>query len=88
MNIEDRLRVLARSAHRESPPSVDVADRVVRVLLTREPATISLPERTWMWMAGLSVAAAATVLVAAIPFYEAWNDPFIEVVETISWVIQ
>jgi hypothetical protein len=88
MTIEDRLRVLARSARNEPPPSVDVADRVVRVLLAREQAQISLPERTWMWMAGLSVAVAATVLVVAIPFYEVWNDPFIEVVETISWVIQ
>jgi hypothetical protein len=88
MNVEDRLRELARSARREPPPSVDVADRVVRILLAREPAFISLPERTWMWMAGLSVAVAATVLVVAIPFYEVWNDPFIEVVETISWVIQ
>ena len=88
MNVEDRLRVLARSARRESPPPVDVADRVVRTLVARESACVSLPERTWMWMAGLSVAVAATVLVAAIPFYGMWNDPFVEVVETISWVIQ
>ncbi len=88
MNIEDRLRAWAHTALREPPPSVDVADRVVKVLLTEGTTVVAFPERTWMWMAGLSVAVAAAVLVAAIPFYEAWNDPFIEVVETISWVIQ
>ncbi|MBP8304862.1 MAG: hypothetical protein KBE04_12135 [Phycisphaerae bacterium] len=85
MNVDEHLRRLAGLARGDSPPKVDVADRVVRALAAREPAQ---PERTWMWMAGLSAAAAAAVAVMAIPFYEMWNDPFREVVETISWVIQ
>ena len=88
MNADERFRRLAGRAREDSPPPIDVADRVVRVLTARPPAAVSMPERTWMWMAGLSVAAAAAVGVMAIPFYEMWNDPFTEVVETISWVIQ
>lgn len=88
MNVDAYLRQLAGLAREDSPPQVDVADRVVRALAARQPAQVALPERTWMWMAGLSAAAAAAVGIMAIPFYEMWNDPFREVVETISWVIQ
>ena len=87
MNIDDRLNALARQGRSDSPPAVDVADRVVQILTT-SPHMVVLPERLWMWMAGLSCAAAVAVLVVAVPFYDLWNDPFLEVMETISWVIQ
>jgi len=87
MNIDDRLKALARQGHGDSPPAVDVADRIVQILTT-SPHMVVLLERLWMWMAGLSCAAAVAVLVVAVPFYDLWNDPFLEVMETISWVIQ
>ena len=88
MTIEDRLRALARQGRGDTPPTVDVADRVVRALTSQSPQGASLVERTWMWMAGLScVAAVAVVVIAAVPVYDLWSDPFAEVVEAISWVI-
>jgi hypothetical protein len=88
MTIEDRLTALARRSRGETPPPVDVADGVIRALRAQPAAVTAFPERLWMWMAGLSCAAAVAVIVAAVPFYGLWNDPLVEVVETISWVIQ
>lgn len=90
MTIEDRLGALARHVRGDTPPAVDVSDRVVRILRSPSPNNAYLPERIWMWMAGLSCVAAAAVVSVALPFWLSglWNDPFVEVVETISWVIQ
>jgi cation transport ATPase len=87
MTIEDRLRAMARQGRGDTPPTVDVADRVVRALTSQSPQGASLVERTWMWMAGLSCVAAVAVVVVAVPCCGLWNDPFVEVVEAISWVI-
>jgi hypothetical protein len=89
MTIEDRLNALARQGRGETVPEVEVADRVVRLLTVQPSLPAALPDRLWMWMAGLSCAAAAAVLVVAVvPFYGVVADPLVEVMETISWVIQ
>jgi hypothetical protein len=88
MTFEDRLVTLARYGRGETPPTVDAAEAVIRALTARPSELAVLPVRLWMWMAGLSCAMAAVVTIAAIPFYGLWNDPLIEVVEAISWVIQ
>jgi hypothetical protein len=87
MTLEDRLIHLARKGRSESPPIVDAADGVIRTLTERPSHAGVWADRLWMWMAGLSCAAAAIVTLVALPFYGSWNDPLVEVVETISWVI-
>jgi hypothetical protein len=87
MTLEDRLISLARKGRGESPPIVDAAEGVIRTLTERARHPAVWPDRLWMWIAGLSCAAAAIVTLVALPFYGFWNDPLVEVVETISWVI-
>ena len=87
MNIDERLNALVHRARDETPPAVDVADRVLWILST-PLHPVFRPERLWMWMAGLSSMVAASVLATAFLYFNVWNDPFTEVLETISWVIQ
>jgi hypothetical protein len=88
MKPEDRLVLLARHGRAEIPPTADVTEGVIRALTARPVEPAFLPERLWMWMAGVSCTAAALVTIAAIPFCGLWNDPLAEVVEAISWVMQ
>jgi hypothetical protein len=87
MTVEDRLISLARKGRNESPPIVDTADGVIRTLTERPSPTAVWADRLWMWIAGVSCAAAVLVTLVALPFYGFWSDPLVEVVETISWVI-
>jgi hypothetical protein len=84
MNEEELLRTLARSAKTQPPPAVDVAGAVVQRI--RSPR--SNADSPLIWMAGLSAAAAAILLVYSVGLWSAWRDPVTELLLSTTPVLQ
>jgi len=72
----DRFERLARIAHAESPPEVDVVGRV----LARVRGTIPAQPRARVWplAVAVSTAAAASILLAAYTL-TGFQEPFVEI---------
>jgi hypothetical protein len=84
MNDEELLKTLARSAKTEPPPAVNVAGPVLRRIQDlRRNADSPL-----IWMAGLSAAAAAILLVYSVGLWSAWRDPMTELLLSTTPVLQ
>ena len=95
MKNESFLEALSARARSESPPSVDVAGRVIARLnasagrLTAEQNRIErMAERPLLWLAAASSAVAASVVVAAIMVYNTSTGPLYEISQAIAWVAQ
>ncbi len=80
--------MLAARARSESPPRVDVSGRVITVLATEQKRFDRMSEKSLMWVAVLSSALAASVMVIAMISYFLQANPLAEITETISWVMQ
>ena len=95
MKHESLFEALSARARSESPPSVDIAGRVIAILnasagrLTVEQNRIEgMAERPLLWLAAASSAVAASVVVAAIMVYNASTGPLYEISRAIAWVAQ
>jgi anti-sigma-K factor RskA len=88
MNWEQKIERLAAQARAETPPRVDVAQRVLQTLTAGAPAPLTMPERFWMWLAAASSAVAVPAAVAAFVLYSRSGTPLNEIVEAISWAMQ
>jgi len=95
MKNESLFEALSARARNETPPSVDVAGRVIAILnasaghLTVEQNRIErMAERPLLWLAAASSAIAASVVVAAIMVYNASTGPLYEISQAIAWVAQ
>jgi hypothetical protein len=88
MNIEKRLEQLAALAKNEQSPQVNVASSVLGAISYQTARCDVASERQLMWVAVVSSAVAAMVVVAAVAAYYNVADPITEVSEAISWVIQ
>jgi hypothetical protein len=86
-NLDEKLKRLAVKAYGETPPRIDVADRVIAIL-TAEKYRQSVPEKPLMWMAAFSSVAAVVAVLFAIVLYNAGTDPLAEISQAISWVVQ
>jgi len=88
MRNENRFEILATRARGETPPRVDVAGRVLAILETDQNRLVRMSERPLMWVAVVSSALAASVMVIAVISYYIQANPLAEISETISWVMQ
>jgi len=92
-NVAELFESLIARARGETPPRVDVADRVVAILTAKQARRdrawlVSATERPWMYLAAISSAAAIPAGLLAFLLYQTWADPLAELVEAISWVMQ
>jgi hypothetical protein len=88
MKNESFLEALSARARSESPPSVDVAGRVIARLNAEQNRIERMSERPLLWLAAASSAVAASVVVAAIMVYNASTGPLYEISQAIAWVAQ
>ncbi|MDO8303179.1 MAG: hypothetical protein Q7T18_08055 [Sedimentisphaerales bacterium] len=88
MNIEKQLEKLAARARGEQAPHINVAHKVLGAISYQAARYGATSERQLMWVAVVSSAIAAMIVVAAVAAYYNVLDPITEVSETISWVIQ
>ena len=88
INIDEQLKMLAIRARSESSPRVDVSNQVLAVLATERKRFDRMSEKSLMWVAVLSSALAASVMVIAMISYFLQANPLAEITETISWVVQ
>jgi hypothetical protein len=81
-----RFEALVQQARGESLPPIDVADRVVRSLVACvQPRAIDWP---WWWAIGLSVTAAAVVLIVATQQGVWFDDPLAHWLRPLVLVMQ
>ena len=88
MNFERRLEMLAALARAEEVPQLNVAYKVLGALSYETGRRNATSEKQLMWVAVVSSAVAAMIVVAAVAAYYNVADPITEVSEAISWVIQ
>jgi hypothetical protein len=88
MNIDKQLETLAAGARGERSPQVNVASAVLGALSYETGRRNVTSEKQLMWVAVVSSAVAAMIVVAAVAAYYNVSDPITEVSDAISWVIQ
>jgi len=84
MNAEQWLRQLVDRARMETPPRVNVADRVMARLRggREEAATGWIPLG---WVTALAVAVTIPVALLALAAWETWTDPLAAMSIEIVW---
>jgi hypothetical protein len=88
MKNKSLFEALSARARSESPPSVDVAGRVIAILNAEQNRIEQLTEKPLLWLAAASSALAAPAVVAAIMVYNASTGPLYEISQAIAWVAQ
>jgi hypothetical protein len=88
MRNENILEALSARARNESPPAVDVADRVIARLHAEQNLIERITEKPLLWLAAISSALAVPAVVIAIMVYNASTGPLYEFSRAISWVAQ
>lgn len=88
MNIEKQFEKLAAFARNEQSPQVNIAHKVLGAISYQIARRDAASERQLMWVAVVSSAVAAMIVVAAVAAYYNVSDPITEVSDAISWVIQ
>jgi hypothetical protein len=88
MKNENLFEALAARARSESPPSVDVAGRVVARLSAEQNRIERMAEKPLLWLAAASSAFAVSAVVIAIIVYNASIGPLYEISQAIAWVVQ
>jgi hypothetical protein len=87
MHWEDQIRMLAGRARAETPPQVDVAPAVLRILAGGQADQQTVGERLWIWLAAGASAIAVPAAAIAISVYNAGTGPLREIMNSISWAI-
>jgi len=87
MNWEDQIQRLAARAQAETPPPVDVAPEVLRILAGGQADPLTVGERLWIWLAAGASAVAVPAAAIAISVYNAGTGPLREIMNSISWAI-
>ncbi len=88
INFDNQLKMLVDRARGEASPRVDVSGRVIAVLAIEKKRFDRMSEKSLMWVAVLSSALAASVMIIAMISYFLQANPLAEISETISWVMQ
>jgi hypothetical protein len=88
MKNENLFEALAARARSESPPSVDVAGRVIARLNAEQNRIERMAEKPLLWLAAASSAFAVSAVVIAIMVYNASTGPLYEISQAIAWVVQ
>ncbi len=88
MKNESLFEALSARARSESPPSVDVSDRVIARLNADQNRIEQLTEKPLLWLAAASSAFAVPAVIVAIMVYNASTGPLYEISQAIAWVAQ
>jgi len=88
MKNENLFEALSARARSESPPSVDVAGRVIARLNAQQNRIERMAEKPLLWLAAASSAFAVSAVVIAIIVYNASIGPLYEISQAIAWVVQ
>ena len=88
MKNESLFETLSARARSESPPSVDVAGRVIARLNAEQSRIEQLAEKPLLWLAAASSAFAVSAVVIAIMVYNTSMGPLYEISQAIAWVAQ
>ncbi|MHC4436391.1 MAG: hypothetical protein ACYS3S_03445 [Planctomycetota bacterium] len=88
MKNQNLFEALSARARSESPPSVDVAGRVIAILNAEQNRIEQLTEKPMLWLAAASSAFAVSAVVIAIMVYNASTGPLYEISQAIAWVVQ
>ncbi len=88
MNFEEQFEKLSAATRAERPPQVNVANAVIGAISSQIGPRNAIYERQFMWVAVVSSAVAAMIVVAAIAAYFNYADPVTEVSQAIFWVTQ
>ena len=88
MKNESLFEALSARARGESPPSVDVAGRVIAILNAEQNRIERMAEKPLLWLAAASAALAVPAVVVAIIVYNASTGPLYEISQAIAWVAQ
>jgi len=88
MKNESLFEALSARARMDSPPTVDVAGRVIAKLNAQQSRIEQMAERPLLWVAAASSAAAVPAVVAAIMVYNASTGPLYDISQAIAWVVQ
>lgn len=84
MNDEERIRKLAARARMETPPAVDVTNRVMAIL--HEEAARQAPAfRPLAWVAGVSFALAIPAGLLGIWVWNSLTDPLVMAFVESPW---
>ncbi len=88
MKNESLFEALSARARSESPPSVDVASRVIAILNAEQNRIERMAEKPLLWLAAASSAFAVPAVIVAIMVYNASTGPLYEISQAIAWVVQ
>jgi hypothetical protein len=88
MKNENLFEALSSRARSESPPTVDVAGRVIARLNAQQGRIERMAEKPLLWLAAASSAFAVSAVVIAIIVYNASIGPLYEISQAIAWVVQ
>jgi len=88
MKNESLFEALTARARSESPPSVDVAGRVIARLNAKQNRIERMAEKPLLWLAAASSAFAVPAVIVAIMVYNASTGPLYEISQAIAWVVQ
>jgi len=88
MKNESLFEALTARARSETPPSVDVAGRVIAILNTEQNRIERMAEKPLLWLAAASSALAVPAVIVAIMVYNASTGPLYEISQAIAWVAQ
>jgi len=88
MKNENLFEALAARARSESPPSVDVAGRVIARLSAQQNRIEQMTEKPLLWLAAASSAFAVSAVVIAVMVYNSATGPLYEISQAIAWVVQ
>lgn len=86
MSEERIIRKIAARARVEKPPQVDVADRVMAILRSRERERLSA-DGPLAWVAACSCAAAASMTLLLYFSWDTLTDPMIQIFYTFTWEV-
>ena len=86
MREEKIIRELAARARAEKPPQVDVADRVMAILLSGEKEQLP-SEGPLAWVAACSSLAAVSVALLLYFSWDTLTDPMMQIFYTFTWEI-
>ncbi len=86
MDEKQIMKKLVRRARMEIPPQVDISNRVMTILRSREKQK-SMAEIPLAWVAVLSAAIAVTVVLIAITSWQHWANPLLEILSEGIWRI-
>lgn len=87
MDTEKLIRGLAKKAAMEVTPDVDVTYQVLARLRSGYSQAVWQDEKPFMWLAGISTAAALSLAALAFMAYYLSLDPLNEISQTIAWVM-